>query len=342
MRIFLCVSASVLLVANFGTRADDAGQPPVANRPDNFQGAVGQRFTVTLRATPTAVQAEDPLTLTVRIAGQGNLKTLPRPNLRQNPRFARKFRIDDLADRYLPAEQAREFDYRLRPLTAEIKEIPPLRFAYFRPGFIPPEKGYQQTTSNSVPLQVTPRAEVVPNQVQGATQSISYPDTLYQIATGASVLRSEERYVLPSPWALGLLLLVPPGLCAAWYGLWRRRHPDTARQSRQRRSRAARHALKALGARPGTDAREQAARVEAVLTEYLRQRLDWRVEVPTPAEASAVLLQRGTSPELARAAAQFFAASAAVQFAPGLAENAGCGTDAATRLILALESLACP
>ena len=49
-------------------------EPPVAGRPGNYSGAIGSHFRVQMHATPTQLQAEDPLTLTVRISGSGNLQ----------------------------------------------------------------------------------------------------------------------------------------------------------------------------------------------------------------------------------------------------------------------------
>src|SRR2546423_1024900 len=60
--------------------------PPVAGRPLNFSGAVGS-FDIQTRATPTSLQAEEPLIFTVRIFGTGSLRELARPDLRKLPSF---------------------------------------------------------------------------------------------------------------------------------------------------------------------------------------------------------------------------------------------------------------
>src|SRR5438034_11122172 len=106
-------------------------EPPVAGRPGNYSGAIGSHFRVQMHATPTQLQAEDPLTLTVRISGSGNVQQLQRPDLLRLPRFAQRFHIDNLSDRYLPTEQIREFDYRLRPRSSAVKQVPFWSFIFF-------------------------------------------------------------------------------------------------------------------------------------------------------------------------------------------------------------------
>src|SRR5438067_7787002 len=117
-------------------------EPPVVGRPLDFSGAVGGPFTVTAVAEPTTVIAEEPFTLTLRIAGPGNLAQLPRPDLRKLERFARDFAVEDGPDRFEPAPPVREFRYRLRPRRADVREVPRWKFVYFNPAGGPTPRGY--------------------------------------------------------------------------------------------------------------------------------------------------------------------------------------------------------
>src|SRR5947207_6166652 len=105
----------VLVVLNPAAYAAGSPEPPVAGRPLNFSGAVGGPFTVTATAEPTEVTAEEPVTLTLRIAGPGNLAQLRRPDLNKVERFAHDFAVEDGPDRFQPEPPVREFRYRLRP-----------------------------------------------------------------------------------------------------------------------------------------------------------------------------------------------------------------------------------
>jgi hypothetical protein len=314
----------------------DEAETPVANRPPNFSGAIGS-FDVAARAAPTTVQAEDPLIFTVRITGKGSLRHVRRPNLRQLPSFNKRFHIDNLDERDLPNERAREFDYRLRPRTAEVKQIPALPFVYFKPGFTPDYLGYQTKYAPAIPLRVKPRATVQASEVQGTVPLTGVPGSLYGYTEGPSVLRHTATFSLPGPFAVAVLVLGPPALCLAWHAAWRRRYPDAARVARQRRSRAARQALKALEGLGQLQVEQQAPRAEQVLVEYLRRRLDFGVEEPTPAEVAAYLQRAGSAPALVQEVTRFFDACAAARFGPEKQMSVNGWSAAAAQLVRSLE-----
>src|SRR5438067_6883051 len=90
----------VLVVLNPAAYAAGSPEPPVVGRPLDFSGAVGGPFTVTATAEPTEVTAEEPVTLTLRIAGPGNLAQVHRPDLNRIERFARDFAIADGPDQF--------------------------------------------------------------------------------------------------------------------------------------------------------------------------------------------------------------------------------------------------
>src|SRR5438128_1302143 len=147
MKPILCVL--LLLVQN----PAEADEPPAVGRPPNFSGAIGP-CRVSARAEPTKVQAEEPIVYTLRISGNPSLKTLDRPDLRKLPRFSNLFHITNRDDRYNAAEQAREFDFVLRPRNAGVKEIPAFPFVYFKRGMVPAHLGYQTGLAPAIPLVV--------------------------------------------------------------------------------------------------------------------------------------------------------------------------------------------
>src|SRR5438874_7862036 len=162
MFAWIVTSALVLYPA-----ADAPGAPPVVGRPVDFSGAVGGPFVVQWVAEPTAVVAEEPLTLTLRITGPGNLSEIPRPVLGKLDAF-KSFAVEDLDDRFVPGDPPRrEFRYRVRPRTAGVTEIPRLKFVYFNPRIVPSSRGYQTTYAGPVPLTVKPRTppRTVPAEV---------------------------------------------------------------------------------------------------------------------------------------------------------------------------------
>lgn len=325
----------------------EAPRPPVVGRPDYFdedESPIGTFQTPAVHAEPQELQAEDPLTLTVRITAPGPVQRAPRPpKLEEFPGFKEQFYIAPAGDAagHQVAEQTWEFTYTLRPKSPDVKSIPSFPFVYFTPGFLPPQRGYQVRRTAEVPLTVRPRSVVRPEEVQGALPTSEAPEAVWQLVEGAPVL---ER---PAAWTPGQLLalgtpglLLPPAACLAWFITWRRLYPDAARQARQRRSRAARLALKALQSAGRED--DPARRTAAVVADYLRQRHDLPMTEPTPAEVGACLRQMGCPSELVAEAGEFFRTCDAARFAGEAALPAEKVTEAAARLILDLEAASCP
>jgi hypothetical protein len=316
---------------------DPDDEPPVAGQPVHFGGAVG-KYRIRAEAEPTHLQAEDALTLTVTITGSGPPRHPPRrPDLRRLPEFARSFVIDDLAGPP-PSAGVWIFRYRLKPRSARVKEIPALRFDYYKPGILPREKGYQTEYARPIPLTVTPRAEVRSGDLPGAPPA-GLPDRVCNLAEGpAVVLRHDEPFALPGPAWLTLLMLGPPALCAGWFMVWRRRHPDPLTSARKRQSQAARKALRALRAVGRCPAAEASCRASAVVADYLRERLGAGAAEPTPAEVAAFLRRHGGDGPLADRTAGFFEACDAARFAPGPPPNGTPPAGQAAALIADLEA----
>src|SRR5262249_44065568 len=116
--------------------AQTPGEAPVAGRPANFSGGVGI-FRVSARANPTDLAVEGRTVLTLRVVGNGDFARIKRPNFSTVPAFKKRFQIASGGERFLPEIPAREFDYVLRPLSMEVKEIPRVPFVFFRPGVVP-------------------------------------------------------------------------------------------------------------------------------------------------------------------------------------------------------------
>jgi hypothetical protein len=330
--VFLCAAASARTAED-----SDAVEPPVAYRPANFSGAIGSGYRVRMRAAPTELQAEDSLTLTVSITGKGMLQEIPRPDLRRLPRFAQQFQIDNVADRYDSALKTREFDYRLRPRTAAVKEVPALPFVFFNPKILPREKGYQTTFAQAIALTVRPRLQVSPARVEGPPAAVVPPASVYSLVEGHTALRYDPPFTLPPLGVLVFLLVGPPAVGGLWYMVWQRHYPDAMRQMRKRRSRAAQQALKALQRARKRDVGALAQQAEAIVARYLRQRLDLVTAEPTPMEVARHLERLGGSSALGQQVERFFADCDAARFAPGLMEKPNDPTATAARLVVALE-----
>ena len=129
---------------------------PMDGRPAQFGGAVG-KFNMDMTVQPTDVQAGDPVTLTIRITGQGNFETISMPSLHLGDDF-RRYDPKLIAS----GRDHKVFEQVFIPRGDHITEIPPVTFAYFDP-----EAGkYQTIVRGPHPLMVKGGASDAPHVVQ--------------------------------------------------------------------------------------------------------------------------------------------------------------------------------
>jgi tetratricopeptide (TPR) repeat protein len=122
---------------SFETRTDSvifsAIEPPARDRPTDYAGAVGT-LRVGSRLSAASARMGDPVVLTVRVEGVGNVKLLPRPALTipwatLTPGEER-VRVDSGNARI---SGAKEYDWIVTPRTAGKQTLPAIRYPYFDP-----------------------------------------------------------------------------------------------------------------------------------------------------------------------------------------------------------------
>ena len=110
-----------------------AVEPPDAGRPPEYTGAVGD-LSIASRVDSRRVRVGDPILLTVRLSGTGNVKLFPPPKL--DIPWASLVRADERVDVDTTARKIRgskEFDWVLTPKVAGELDLPPIRYGYFNP-----------------------------------------------------------------------------------------------------------------------------------------------------------------------------------------------------------------
>ena len=104
---------------------------PVAGRPADFAGAVGAVGASSRISTPRA-RMGDPVVLTLRIEGSGNVKLWPRPALRLGwasvADGAERVQVDTSQAR---VRGSKEFDWLLTPRQPGQQQVPPVDYPYF-------------------------------------------------------------------------------------------------------------------------------------------------------------------------------------------------------------------
>ena len=155
---------------------------PLANRPADFGGAVGE---LSLRAQVSGDTARvgEPVVLTVRVSGRGNVKLWPRPQVRVEGvtlvESSERVRVDS-GGQYLRG--AKEFDWLVTPEREGLLTLPPVRYVYFDPY----DAAYRAHETDSLRL-VVAGGEFVPERAPASPAE-------------EAPLRRRDRGALPTPW----------------------------------------------------------------------------------------------------------------------------------------------
>ena len=259
-----------------------AVEPPASGRPSDYGGAVGNLH-VAAKLDTIGSRVGDPMTLTVRVSGTGNVKLFPRPSV--GVEWANLVKGDERVQVDTAARKiagAKEFDWVLTPKVAGELDLPPIRYTYFNPE----TRRYETASTNPTHLRV-------------GTGSLASADT----ARTESVLSLRTRYrgAPSTPLHEHPIFWIAPALV-----------PIPAVSLRARDKRARRPAKPASAAmrlaaltRDESSARD-ACEVRRVYTFALAERLGLNPESFTRTGALArALRRRGVSTEVALDAERF-------------------------------------
>jgi len=232
---------------------------PAEGRPPDFTGAVGQ-WNLEVTAKPTEVAVGDPITFTIKIAGNGNIDTVATPQLKDLDNFKTYDPTSKTTKNELSTTGERVFQQVLVPKNTGATQLPEIRLSYFDPV----AKAYR--TAVQGPIKVTVKAGAGGATVSGVTR-----------ARPAEKLGQDIVYIKGDPgpgvaeisWATFLTLNIVPIVALAGAIGWKRRF-DRLRGdvAYARRSRAARNARRQLASASSFDD------VQRALQNYLGDRLN--------------------------------------------------------------------
>lgn len=301
-------------------------EPPVAGRPDDFSNIVG-KYKIEISASPLEIHVEEPITLHVRIIGEGPSRYEPtRKHLRIFPDWNDAFFVENVPDedRVLKAEKTWLFVYRLRPKRMDVKSIDDVKLVYFNPD----KDKYEGPYAESIKITVKPK----PDFVEPIVTKAPTPDSFYRVDETEAVLRNVGA-TLPSLASGYLLVLIaPPLVCLVGVAAYRRWFTIQNRRNAHQRSSASQRARTRL---LGGDTAPW-----AVVCQYLVDRFDFSVVEPTPDDVAAWLQRRGFAKERCAAGREFFEVCDAARFDLTPADAKPL-TEKAIRLIEALEADPC-
>jgi hypothetical protein len=295
--------------------------PPEANRPDSYVGAVGSNLVADAAVDSPTCNVGDPLSLTLTIRGDVQLRNLFPPRLGLQTNLLARFEVYDETVKSLKPEGARQYVYTLRPRQAGSYEIPPLEVAYYDVN----ERGYRVVTTRPIPIKARPVNEVTAAQILGArTNGAAGPAAPRTDPLAPSGLRLDPagtepaslwRHPLTGPVAAAGPLTFVFALLARYSRPGLRRLRDRARRHRA----LARAAARLVAARRQLPAAPDAARrmLCAAMRSYLTERFDVPTAGLTPPETEGALRRLQVPEATARQFSQILERNFNAAFARG-------------------------
>ena len=304
---------------------------PEAGRPPGFAGAVGS-YQFDLTAKPTTLDAGDPITLRMEMAGTGNLAGLSPPPVATGDAFRR---YDPQPVKGEDNDQRRVFEQVIIPNSADVREIPAVSFSFFDPA----AGAYQTITRGPIPLEVHAAAPGRAAVLDAGEPIAPTPAAAAPLGRDIVYIKDVAGSFAPRAgadvrgWLLAVLLTPPLLFGAALF--WAQRRERLAADPRLGRFRgagaAAQRALAAARGGGGIDA------VATAMTAYLAAKLDLP---PGAVERDRVLarLAAGGVADGARGDVErFFALAEQTRYAAGRGGDEGAAIDLAERIVAALE-----
>ena len=277
---------------------------PQANRPADFAGAVGQ-FQVEATASPTKVNAGDPITLSLKISGTGNFDRVSSDMLAADAHwksYSTKSHFD--ANDTVNYQGTKTFEQPIIPNDASITAVPSLSFSFFDPE----KRQYVTSTTPPIPVTVTgssiapaPSTPVATSPVATTAPTAPTPPPASSTPVSTDGLRANQldpgffvstlRPIYLNPWFLaGQSLPLLALLC----GLALVRRQELASHPQRTRATAAQQAI-----RQQINAMDEAMKnhqtdaffvhARSALQQRLGQRWNLRPETITIAEIDARL-----------------------------------------------------
>lgn len=278
---------------------------PTEGRPASFSGAVGQ-YQLNVMAVPTNVRVGDPIQLVIDISGD-LIETLPGPALASIPKLLDGFRVPTETLAGTVSGNRKRFTQTIRAKRADVKEIPPIEFAYFDPQ----REEYVVARSEPIPILVSAveqldAADLTDITAQPSREPGSHleaRDGLRGNQTSESELLAATREVTMTQ--VVLTTAIPPLAFVCFWGVSALTHSrrDHALRRRRRALRNAERRIRAALANrlpPG----EFHSEIEAALAGYLADRLNEPPARFLGRAAVTFLQERGVDRELVQRCAE--------------------------------------
>lgn len=294
-------------------------RPLPAPQPDGFTGAVG-RFDISASVDATYGRLNEPVLLTVRISGEGNIEALPDPHW---PEFVgwRVIKSPVSDESQVVAGRltgSRTYETVLMPEEARELTIPEIGYPYFDPTL----EQYVDLATAPIAVSVAdadgspavPSLPAVARPEKEAAEARPIKSVPPSLRQGGTELSDSPAYW--AAWAI-------PALMMASAVAWRRRRAlQAAARAETLRNRALPEAQAALARAVASGADPRVAASEAVLS-YLDARLDRRVLGLTREALIHRVREAGVSSDLEGRVGELLAAGESARYTPSAAGGPG-------------------
>ena len=293
-------------------------RPLPVPEPAGFTGAVGS-FEVSASADATEGNLNEPVTLKVRISGEGNIEALPDPQWLEFVGW-RVIESPVSVESQVVAGQitgSRTYEIVLMPEQAGRLNIPEIRYPYFAPSL----ERYVEIATAPIAVSIADAAgaPAVPSlpAIEDAEEKAS---AVRPIKAVPPSLRRPGTELADSPvyWAAWAI----PALAIAGVLVWRRRLvSQEAARAEALRSNALPHARAAL-ARAAASGRDPAVSASEALLSYLSARLEMPMSRVTREALFHRLREAGISPHLEEEVGEVLTAGESARYTPSPAGSA--------------------
>lgn len=216
--------------------------PPGKRQPPGYRGAVGRAFAYVTELDRTTATAMAPLTLTMKISGEGLGAQFKPPPLAELPEVARDFDVSPNIGGGEVKGDTITFTRTIRPRNEQVEELPSLPLVYYN--YV--KKEYETVYSLPIALSVAPGSLVGATAMQtpsggSASTAPAGPagEGRARIDLGANhatIGALHAKPLLGPIGVVGVLLAGPCAVAAVWAGRrWRQRLQPLAAARRRRK-----------------------------------------------------------------------------------------------------------
>jgi hypothetical protein len=188
---------------------------PEISKPEDFKGTVGN-FKLKVSADKKEVEVGEPITLTMKISGAGNVKSVGKPTLPE----LKDFRIYDsgssenISKKNYLVQGVKTYEMVLIPKKAGKYSIPPLEFPFFDPK----SKSYKTLRSEPILITALPGAQASPTEMAKLSQQEigqAIKDIRY-IKLSTSQLKNQGDHLYKNPLFLFFQLIPLLAFAISW------------------------------------------------------------------------------------------------------------------------------